>query len=163
MTRQERFFPVALLLPSAVLAATLPLTAQMKPVTYNQPAVYSRDAKSGFGRPETIAGTLTLVNPQEGLVIVTRRGPGEPPSTQLSGRETKAPNSNEVIKTDTVTATPGPGETEYRFRVTSHSLLKAGNQRVTLADLTQFEEKPATVYFIPERSGNFVLGLDVDQ
>jgi hypothetical protein len=47
--------------------------------------------------------------------------------------------------------------------VTTHSLIKASGQRVTLADLTQFQNKPATVYFVPERSGNFVLGLDVSE
>jgi hypothetical protein len=152
------------LLPLALLVGTLPLGAQAaKPVNYNQPAFHSEGSKSGFGKPETIAGILTLVNPQEGLVIVTRRGPGEPASTQLSGTETRDPRTNEVVKTDTVQATPGPGETDYRFRVTAHSLIKAGDQRVTLADLTQFQNKPATVHFVPERSGNFVLGLDVSQ
>jgi hypothetical protein len=165
MTRQKRYIPpVGLFLPLAVLAAALQMAAQAtQPVTYNQPTFQSQDSKSGFGKPETISGTVTLVNPQEGLVIITRHGPGEPASTQLSGTETKAPNSNEVVKTDTVKATPAPGETEYRFRVTTHSLIKAGDQRVTLADLTQFQNKPATVYFVPERSGNFVLGLDVNQ
>lgn len=165
MTRQNRYtLLIALLLPVAALAGVLQMAAQApKPVTYNQPALRSNDSKSGFGKPETIAGTLTLVNPQEGLVVVTRHGPNEPASTQLSGTETKAPNSNEVVKTDTIKVTPAPGQTEYRFRVTTHSLIKAGDQRVTLANLTQFQNKPATVYFVPERSGNFVLGLDVNQ
>jgi hypothetical protein len=151
------------LLPLALLAGTIPLGAQAtKPVTYNQPAVHSRDSKSGFGKPESIAGTLTLVNPQEGLVIVTRQGAGEPPSTQLSGTETRDPRTNEVVKTNTVQATSGPGETEYRFRVTTHALIKVGEKRASLADLTQFQNKLATVYFVPERSGNLVLGLDVN-
>ena len=153
-----------ILLPLAFLASILPLAAHAtKPADDGQPSAHSQDSKSGFGKPETIAGILTLVNPQEGLVIVTRRGPGEPASTQLSGTETRNPRTGEVVKTDTVQATPGPGETDYRFRVTAHSLIKAGDQRVTLADLTQFQNKPATVYFVPERSGNFVLGLDVSQ
>ncbi|HXJ96897.1 MAG TPA: hypothetical protein VMT20_29005 [Terriglobia bacterium] len=152
------------LLPLALLAGTLPLGAQAtKPVTYNQPGAHSQDSKGGFGKPETIVGTLTLVNPQEGLVILMRRGPGEPASTQLSGTETMDPRTHEVVKTDTVKATPGPGETDYSFRITTHSLIKIGHQRVSLADLTQFQDKPATVYFIPERSGNFVLGLDVSE
>jgi hypothetical protein len=162
--QRRRLHPAAFVLPLAVLAGALPLTAQAtKAVTYNQPAVPSQYSRSGFGKSESITGTLTLVNPQEGTVIVTQRGPNQPASTQLSGTETKAPNSNAVVKTDTVKATPAPGETEYRFRVTTHSLIKAGDQRVTLADLTQFQNKPATVYFVPERSGNFVLGLEVSQ
>jgi len=164
VTSQKRCFHLALLIPLAVLGGTLPLAAHAtKPVDDSKPAASSQHSKSGFGKPESLTGTLTLVNPQEGLVIVTQRGPNEPPSTQISGTETKAPNSDEVVETNSVKVTPGPGQTEYRFRVTTHSLLKAGDQRVSLADLAQFQNKPATVYFVPERSGNFVLGIDVSQ
>jgi hypothetical protein len=164
MARNMHVGYVALLFPILALVGALPLAAQVtNGVADTETRVHSPHPNSGFGKSESITGTLTRVNPQEGMVIVTRRGPGEPASTQLSGTETKAPNSNEVIKTNSVKATPAPGETEYRFRVTTHSLIKASGQRVTLADLTQFQNKPATVYFVPERSGNFVLGLDVSE
>jgi hypothetical protein len=165
MTRRKRRTPSSiLLLPLAVLAGTLALAAQgTQLVSSSEPAVQPQGVKDWLGKPQSIAGTLTLVKPQEGLVIITRSGPNEPATMQLSGTETRDPKTNEVVKTDTITATPGPGETRYRFRVTAHSLLKAGSQRVSLADLTQFQNRPAIVHFVPERSGNFVLGLEVNQ
>jgi hypothetical protein len=165
MTRRKQRTPSSiLLLPLALLAGTLTLAAQGTQLVGNsEPDVQPQGVKGGFGKPQSIAGKLTLVKPQEGLVIITRSGPNEPASTQLSGTETRDPKTNEVVKTDTITATPGPGETRYRFRVTTHSLLKAGSQRLSLAELTQFQNQPAIVHFIPERSGNFVLGLEVNQ
>jgi len=162
--RETSALSSAVLLASLVLAGALALPAQRtQPVSNTQTIVQPQQSKSGFGKPETVIGVLTVVKPEEGLVVITRSGPSEPATTQLVGTETRDRKTNEVVKTDAVTATPGPGETKYRFRVTAHSLLKAGSQRVSLSELTQFQNQPATVHFVPERSGNFVLGLEVSQ
>ena len=59
-----------------------------------------------------------------------------------------------------VTVSNGPGETVYSFRVTSKTLIQSGEQRVSLASLITLQNKEVTVYFVPERSGNYALGIE---
>jgi hypothetical protein len=119
--------------------------------------------KSGFGRPESIEGTISIVKPEEGLLVVTEQGPGQPPSTQVKGATVVTQNSDGTsTATDTaVTAQPGPGETDYRFRITSSTLIRANGQRVTMNGLAGMQGKQVTVHFVPERNGNFAKGIEV--
>jgi hypothetical protein len=116
-----------------------------------QPAPRASSAKSGFGRPETITGTILMVEPGEGVVILARYGPTEPPSTQLVGT------------TSHMTVQPGPGETNYSFRITSSTVIKVGGRPATVADLGKLQNKQATVHFIPKRGGNFATSLEISQ
>jgi hypothetical protein len=116
-----------------------------------QAALRAPDAESGFGKPETITGTISVVEPGEGAVMLARRGPTEPPSTELVG------NNGQV------TALQGPGETNYSFRVTSSTIIKVGGQPAKLADLAELQDKQATVRFVPKRDGNFATSLEVNR
>jgi hypothetical protein len=44
--------------------------------------------------------------------------------------------------------------------VTSKTLIQSGEQRVSLASLVALQNKEVTVYFVPERSGNYALGIE---
>jgi hypothetical protein len=164
MTKKTREFCMQLAIVSVLACGLMPASApkaQLSAATLS--AGNSQGRKSGFGRPESIAGTVSLVNPEEGLLIVTQRGPGQPPSTQISGTTVVTQNSDGTsTAADTaVTAGPGPGETEYRFRITSATLIQANGQRVTPTSLAGMQGKQVTVHFVPERNGNFAKGIEV--
>lgn len=128
-------------------------------------SVHAPDRKSGFGRPESIAGTIALVKPQEGLLVVVQRGPGQPPSTVVSGATTVTQNQDgTTTTTDTdVSARPGPGETDYHFRLTGSTLIRINGASATLNELVGLQDRPATVHFVPERNGNFAKEIDVSR
>jgi hypothetical protein len=120
-----------------------------------------QDLKSGFGRPESIQGTISLVKPEEGLLIVTRHGPSEPTSTEITVATPEAAPNDNGSTVSQVTATNGTGETDYNFRVIASTLIKVGGQTARLGDLAGLENRQVTVHFIPKRSGNYAFGIDV--
>lgn len=123
--------------------------------------ISSHDSKAGFGRPETITGTLVMVRPEEGIVILAVRGPSEPSSTQIVFHRKTFRNGDAVVREEDATATEGPGETDFSFRVVSSTLIKVDGQPVALRELAASKDRPATVRFVPRRAGNFALGIEV--
>ena len=148
---------------AALFAATRAFAQRSAPAPAESRAVSARDAKSGFGRPESITGTLTAVIPEEGLVVVVRRGPGEPPSTELTGTREVVPENGRMVVKDSFTATPAEGETDYSFKVGARSAVELNGRPASLSQLASLGGAQATVRFIPERSGNYTLSLDVKQ
>lgn len=129
--------------------------------TQNAPSSQASEHRSGFGRPESITGTISMVKPDEGLLIVQEQGAGH--STTVSGAATVTQNPNGSTTTaDTdVSASQGPAEPEYRFRVTANTLIRVNGQKATLNDLAGMQNKQTTVHFVPERNGNFAKGIEV--
>lgn len=117
--------------------------------------------RSGFGKPESITGIISLVKPDEGLLTLEEQGAGH--STNVSGATAVTQNANgSTTSTDTdVSASQGPSEPEYRFRVTANTLIRVNGQRATLNDLAGMQNKQAIVHFVPERNGNFAKGIEV--
>jgi len=92
---------------------------------------------------------------------VQEQGAGH--STNVSGAATVAQNSDgstTTIDTD-LSASQGPSEPEYRFRITANTLIRVNGQRASLSDLAGMQDKQATVHFVPERNGNFAKGIEV--
>jgi len=151
-----------LVLTAGVLAAGL-VAAAPEPQTDTQksPAVRTADRRSGFGNPESITGTLSIVEPDEGLLIVKNQGAGQ--STNVSGAAvvTQNPDGSATTADTDVSAAPAPAETKYEFRVTAHTLIRLNGQRATLRDLVGMQNKQVTVHFVPERNGNFAEGIEV--
>src|ERR1051326_1006836 len=116
-------------------------------------ATSSRDSRAGFGKPETISGTIASVD-ERGVLILKREGASEPATTQLSVTETRDPNQTAPVQSE-VQAAPGPGRTVYTFRITSTTQIRLNGQNKSAADLAGLQNRPATVHFIPRRSGNF--------
>jgi hypothetical protein len=147
-------------LAASSLAAAPPRQADARTL----PAAQEPDRSSGFGRLESITGTISMVRPEEGLLIVTQRGPGQPASTAITVAErvTKNPDGT-TTKTDAgvQAVAPGPGETDYRFRVTSSTLIHVSGRSGTLNDLANMQNKQVTVHFVPQRNGNFAKGIEV--
>jgi hypothetical protein len=105
-----------------------------------------------------------MVRADEGLLIVTQRGPGKPASTVVTFvvHVTQNPDGTTTKADPAVLAVaPGPRETDYRFRVTSSTLIHVNGQSVTLANLSTLQDKQVTVHFIPQRNGNFAKGIEV--
>ena len=119
----------------------------------------SQEVGARLGKVETLTGTISMVKPEQGIVVVIRRGPSEPASTQLTITRPVAANTTGGTD-ERVTVSNGPGETDYSFRVTSKTLIQSGEQRVSLASLVALQNKEVTVYFVPERSGNYALGIE---
>lgn len=145
------------------VASSLAAEPQPRPEADTLRAVQAAEQKGGFGRAESITGTISLVKPDEGLLIVTERGPGQPASLMITGATmvTKNPDGS-TTKTDAgVSAESGPGETDYHFRVTNSTLIRVNGRSVALSNLARLEDKKVTVHFIPERNGNFAKTIEV--
>ena len=126
-------------------------------------AISSQDSKAGFGRPEAITGTILMVKPEEGIVVLAVRGPSEPASTNIlvDEKRWRDENGNVVLREEGTTASEGPGETDFNFRVGSSTLIKVDGQAATLRELAAWKDRAATVRFVPRRAGNFALGIEV--
>jgi len=135
-------------------------TPQSEPHAAGRGAVSSRDQRAGFGRPETISGTITSID-ERGLLNVKREGPSEPPTTDLTVVETRNPNGGASSEPEEVQATPGPGRTDYTFRMTASTLIRINGQAKSLADLAGLQNRRATVHFVPRRSGDFATSVEV--
>jgi hypothetical protein len=128
-------------------------------------AAQGRDRASGFGRPESITGVVSSVRPEEGLLVVTQRGPAQPASTVIAGTTvvTRNPDGAGTMADTEISARPGPGETDYRFRVTTATLIHVNGQSITFDDLVNLQNKQVTVHFVPQRNGNFAKEVDVSR
>jgi len=165
MIGRTRVSSVALQMAAMSLVMSgLATAAPRQPDARALPATQESDRSSGFGRVESITGTISMVRPEEGLLVVAQRGPRQPASTAITVAErvTKNPDGT-ITKTDAgvQAVAPGPGETDYHFRVTSSTLIHANGQTVTLSGLADMQDKQVTVHFIPQRNGNFAKGIEV--
>ena len=150
-----------LVLATGVLVAGLSAAAPgAQTDAQNVPAARASDRRSGFGNPESITGTIAVVRPDEGLLVVKNPGAGH--STNVSGAAvvTENPDGSTTTADTDVSATPAPAETKYEFRVTAHTLIRVNGQRATLRDLAGMQNKQVTVHFVPERNGNFAQGIE---
>lgn len=145
----------------AVSVGGLLASPAQQPDAQTAPGARDSERKSGFGRPESITGRISMVKPDEGLLIVEEQGAGH--STNVSGAAvvTQNPNGSTTTADTDVSASPGPAQTEYRFRVTANTLIRVNGQRAALNDIAGMQDKQATVHFVPERNGNFAHGIEV--
>jgi hypothetical protein len=123
--------------------------------------VASQDLKGGFGRPETITGTLLMIKYEPGIVVLAVRGSSQQPSTVVVVQRKTANTGDATIREEEVTTVPAPGETDFNFRVDSSTLIKIDGQRVALRELASLKGRQATVRFVARRAGNFALGIEV--
>jgi hypothetical protein len=162
MTLRTRTIGVASLTVLSVLATGLAAATPRQQPDEHAPEG-AQDQRSRFGRLELITGAVSLVRPDEGLLIVTKRGLGQAPSTTITGVTTVTRNADGTTSsTDTgVSAESGPAETDYRFRVTNSTLIRLNGRSATLSDLAGMQDKQATVHFVPQRNGNFAKTIEV--
>jgi hypothetical protein len=121
-----------------------------------------RDLRAGFGRPETISGTISAVDPR-GELMLRREGPSEPATTHLTVTETPDSSQSGPRPSAEVQTSPGPGLTEYIFKITSSTQIRVNGQTKSISDLAGLDDRKATVRFIPRRSGNFASSIDVSE
>ena len=140
--------------------AAIVAKSQSDPGSPSRDAASTRDLRSGFGKPETISGTISSVD-QRGMLLLKREGPTEPASTQLTVTQPHDSTQNGAPQPEQVQATPGPGQTDYAFRITTSTQIRVNGEKESLADLTGFSGQRATVRFVPRRSGNFAATIEV--
>ena len=121
--------------------------------------VSGRDSSAGFGRPETITGTIVMVDASRGVIVLSDTV-SAPASTEVTTAQTTAPDGTRV---EAQTVSRAPGQVDYKFKVRRSVPITLGGQRVGLADLTSMTGRQATVRCVPERSGNYVLGIEVSR
>ena len=131
------------LLPLTLLGASLALAKETeKPdVGTKSSATSSQDSKAGLGRPETITGTIVMVRPAEGIVILAVRGPSQPPSTRIVVHQETFRHGEAVVREEATTVTKGPGETDFSFIVVSSTLIKVDGEPVALRELAGAKER----------------------
>jgi len=160
----RRFARVGLaLFVSALLGTGLALTkASQKPEdATTKGAISSQGLEAGFGRPETVTGTILMVKPEQGIVALALRGPSQPPSTDVVVHARNVQVGDAVIREENVTTFEAPGETDFSFKVASSTLIKVNGRRVALGELARLTGQEATIRFVPRRAGNFALGIEV--
>ncbi|MBZ5619168.1 MAG: hypothetical protein LAQ69_10675 [Acidobacteriia bacterium] len=108
------------------LLVAIPLTAANGPAAKTNKKMTTTAAMRSAWPPETISGKITLVNPDQKLVVV------EPPSG-----------------------------VPFDMVVTAKTLIKSGDQVVTLNDLTQDVNKTVSVRFTPERRGDVAKSIQI--
>lgn len=157
------FHMLGLMMAAGLLAGGLAMASPRPQSSQSQTTspTPASDRRSGFGQPESITGTITMVNPDEGLLVVTEQGAGH--STDVSGATVTTQNPDgSTTATDTgVSAAPAPAPVKYHFRVTAHTLIRADGRSVRLSDLAGMQNRQVTVHFVPERNGNFAQGIEV--
>jgi hypothetical protein len=121
----------------------------------------SQGVKGGFGRPETITGTVLMVKAEEGIVVLAVTGQSQAPSTVIVVHSRSVQDGDAVNREEDITSVPGPGETDFSFRVARSTLIKVDGRRVALGELDTLKGREATVRFVPRRAGNFALGIEV--
>ncbi len=156
MTRLSRFRFVLVI--QVVLTAGLTL-AEPSPAP-NDNHISSPDEKSGFGKPETITGTIWTVKPDEGIVLAVR-GSSQPPSMDLVVHIKTVRAGDQVIREEEITTVPAPGETDFNFKVAGSTLIKVDGHLLAVGELSALKGREATVRFVPRRDGNFALGIEV--
>jgi hypothetical protein len=123
--------------------------------------VSPQDSKGGFGRPETITGTVMMVKAEEGIVVLAVTGQSQAPSTVVVVHSRSVQDGDSTTREEEITAVPGPGETDFSFRVDRWTLVKVDGHRVALGELGTLKGREATIRFVPRRAGNFALGIEV--
>ena len=96
-----------LILSGCATSVALPQTQSDSRISASRGAS-SRDLRAGFGRPETISGTISSVD-ERGVLILKREGPSEPATTQLTVSGPPNPDSAAPARSDEVQTSPGPG------------------------------------------------------
>lgn len=142
-----------------VLAAGLTLAKPSSAPNDNR--ISSPDEKAGFGKPETITGTIWMVKPDEGIVVLAVRGSSQPPSTDFVVHTKTLRAGDQVIREEEITTVPAPGETDFNFKVASSTLIKVDGHPLAMGELSALKGREATVRFVPRRDGNFALGIEV--
>lgn len=151
------------MLALSILAAAGPLAAgQQQPAEQAQGSRTSA-RKMALGGPESISGTISLVEPQEGLLVVTKSGPGQPSTLVISSTTmvTHNPDGSTTRTSMGVSPSEGPGETDYSFRVTGATAIRVNGKSAAPADLATLRDRKATVRFVPQRNGNLATAVDV--
>jgi hypothetical protein len=121
----------------------------------------SQDGRDGFGRPETTTGTILMIKAEEGIVVVAVHGTSQAPSTVVVVHSKSVQHGDAVVREEDVTTVPGPGETDFSFRITRSTLIKVDGRRLAWTELQTLKGQEATVRFVPRRAGNFALGIEV--
>ena len=124
-------------------------------------AITSQGSQVGFGRPETVTGTILIVDPEQGIVALALRGPSQPPSTDIVVHTRNVHVGDAVIREEDVSTSEAGGETDFNFRVPNSAVIKVDGRRVALRELVKLRGREATIRFVPRRAGNFALGIEV--
>jgi hypothetical protein len=118
------------------------------------PSASSDELSAGFGRPETITGTMVMVVPEQNLVVLAvQTRPDQKTSIVEPGPNAGDERTVKIIHS---------GATEFDFRMTASSWIRAGGERLTLTDLAGLAGRQVTVRFVPHRAGNFVESIEVN-
>ena len=159
MLLSQRLTTGVMLLALAGFSARLALSLQTAARSQEGQTASARDLRNGFGRIETISGTIAAVD-DRGIIVLRRVGPSEPATTDLTVTESRE-DPNGPARITSVQAQPGPGRTEYNFRVTPSTRITVNGQSQTLQQIAGVQDEKANVEFVPRRSGNFATKIEI--
>jgi hypothetical protein len=117
---------------------------------------------SGFGKPQVIRGTISTALPERNLVVLRVYDPRVTVQALAGVHRTVKEEGRAVSQSDEVSnAVQTPGEAEYDFKVNGSTSIRIDGQAATLADLTSLAKRRARVRFVPYRTGNVALRIDI--
>lgn len=116
------FFASAL----CALVSAIPLAAADNSMSTSAKAANSAMMQSAWP-PETLYGTITMVDPGQKLVVVE-----------------------------------GPNKALFDMVVTRRTSISSGSQELNIEDLSQYQNKPVSIMFVPERRGDVAESIRVN-
>jgi hypothetical protein len=159
-----KFITALLLCLAGSLIATVPSSqsAQAQDSNNSGPAPTSQDRKAGFGKPQVVTGTISMILPQQRMVVINVTDPRLAAEVLQSTRTITRQNGQTVSQSDNVTGvTEAPGKAQLTFEVNGGTLIRVKGERATFSDLEMSLNKQVRVRFVPHRSGNVARTVDV--
>ena len=119
--------------------------------------------KSLVGKPEKISGTISMVVPEERLIVLTVPAASVPKFLMVLEENTTVTQKPEgVVKHHRKVILTQSDEANFNFKVTKSTSIIVGGQPMS-GSLTALNNKQATVRFVPLRSGNIAQAIEADR
>lgn len=118
--------------------------------------------KSLIGKPEKISGTISMVLPEQRLIVLTVPANSVPKFLMvLEDRTTITQKPEGVVKHHKRVILTQSDEANFNFKVTDSTSIRVDGRRMMSGSLEALNNKQATVRFVPLRSGNMAQVIEV--
>ena len=117
--------------------------------------------KNLIGKPEKISGTISMVLPEQRLVVLTVPAGSVPKFLMVLEENTTVTQKPEgVVKHHRKVILTQSDEVNFNFKVTKSTSIIVGGQPMS-GSLAALDNREATVRFVPLPSGNIAQAIEV--
>ncbi len=132
--------------------------------TVGKPAPRPEIPKDLIGKPEKISGTISMVLPEQRLIVLTVPAASVPKFLMVLEENTTLTQKPEggVVRHHRKVILTQSDEANFNFKVTKSTSIIVGGQPMS-GSLAALNNKQATVRFVPLRSGNIAQAIEADR